>query len=131
MCLKPSLSISRPILEEKTSFHEIDGNIALLRCLVWSRIHTSGLELERIRFFTNGCGYVLLAGRSGKYLLSWHRWNYLSRSGTERWGYPDDIYSGMDEEEIYEKLMEAEYGIHLTIPGRCKGLTITLWRFCR
>jgi hypothetical protein len=108
MYLKPSLSISRPILDEETSFRETGGNIALLRCLVWLHIHAS-LQLERVRFFANGNGYLLLAGRGGKYLISSNRGSLSLEAGRGR-----DIralYSGEDEEEILRKITESEYGI--------------------
>ena len=69
MYLKPSLHLSRSILETETSIRDAGGNIALLRCLVWQQI-SSQLRLERVRFFENDNGYVLLAGASRKYLIS-------------------------------------------------------------
>ena len=106
--LKPSLSLPRPVLEAETSFREGDGNIALLRCLIWLHIH-SQLLLERVRFFDNGNGYILLAGRGGKYLLSSNRGTLSLEAG--RSGDIRALYCGTDEEEILRIITESEYGL--------------------
>ena len=108
MYLKPALSISRSPVQVETSFREAGGNIALLRCLVWLHIH-SQLLLERVRFFENGNGYILLAGRGGKYLISSNRGNLSLEAG--RRGDIRALYCGTDEEEILRRITEVEYGL--------------------
>ena len=109
MYLKPSLHLSSsPVLEAETTFCEDGGNAALLRCLVWLHIHAS-LHLERVRFFPNSNGYILLAGGRRKYLISSNRGTLSLEAG--RSGDIRALYSGEDEDEILRKIMEVEYGL--------------------
>jgi hypothetical protein len=77
---------------------------------VWFGCHVhASLRLERVRFFENDNGYVLLAGNGGKYLISSNRGTLSLEAG--RGGDIRALYCGAEEEEILRKIMESEYGL--------------------